>query len=431
MPPPRKAEIRKQTRLFDDFFKIDEVIVSHQELDGSMSPDQRRLVFERGDSVAVLLYNPDTNAVVMVNQFRAPSLLARRRDNPASADGWITETVAGMIDDGETPEATAVRECLEETGYKIDKPELICKFFSSPGGTSERIFLYFAEIGEADKIGKGGGNDGEDIRVLEMNANDLFCQLEKKQIEDPKLAIGAYWLQDRIRGMKPLAPATVRYQIKDRPELIVGYKTGAIDDVKGVSIWVNSENTDMMMDRFIGKTISARIRYLGANKEDETVVDDTIQESLRGVIGEQGHVKIGTVLVTESGMLLGTNQVERIFHVATVEGGPGAGVKADLEKIKACVDRVLKRADRENNRLMRIIRRSYLTSIIFPMLGAGDGGLTPESVAEHVIPIAVNYLRSSQNATLKEIYFLAFKARERSACERVLEAFRAKDILTR
>ena len=299
MPGSRRAEIHKQARLFDDFFKIDEVMVSHERLDGTISPDERRLIFERGDSVAVLLYNPETHAVVMVDQFKVPSLIARRRDNPATTDGWITEAIAGMIDGNETPEDAVIRETLEETGYRIKKPELICKFFSSPGGTSERIFLYFAEVSESDRVGKGGGLDGEDVRVVKRSAHELFEQLEKKRIEDPKLAIAAYWLQDHIRRMKPLDPSTVRFAIAEKPDLIVGCKTGTIEDVRGVSIWVNSENTDMMMDRFIGKTISARIRYLGANKEDDSVLDDTIQESLRGVIGERAHVKIGTVLVTE------------------------------------------------------------------------------------------------------------------------------------
>jgi nudix-type nucleoside diphosphatase (YffH/AdpP family) len=199
MPGPRKAEIHKRARLFDDFFKIDEVMVSHQRLDGTMSPDQRRLVFERGDSVAVLLYNPETHAVVTVNQFKVPSLIARRRDNPATMDGWITETIAGMIDGNETPEEAIIRETLEETGYRIKNPELIAKFFSSPGGTSERVFLYFAEIAEADRVGKGGGVDGEDVRVVHQSAHELFEQLENKQIEDPKLAIAACWLRDHVR----------------------------------------------------------------------------------------------------------------------------------------------------------------------------------------------------------------------------------------
>ncbi len=431
MPGSRKAEILKQTRLFDDFFKIDEVIVEHQQQDGTMSVPQRRLVFERGNSVGVLLYNADNNAVVIVNQFKVPVLIARRRDNPTTVDGWVTEAVAGMIDEYETPEEAVIRETMEETGYKIQKPVLIAKFLSSPGGTSERIFLYFAEVTDADRTGKGGGIGDEDVKVVQKSASELFDQLDRKQIEDPKLAIAAYWLQDHVRRMKPLATSTVKFKLTDKPDLIVGYKTGSIEDVRGVSIWVNSENTDMMMDRFIGRTISARIRYLGANKEEDSLVEDTIQEGLRSVIGERAHVKIGTVLVTESGMLFGTHEVERVFHVATVEGGPGAGLRADLDKLRGCVERVLRRVDQENCRLVRVLRKKFLQSIIFPMLGAGDGGLTVENVAESIIPVAINYFRATPNPTLKEIYFLAFKPRDRSACDSVLQSFCAKGVLTR
>ena len=150
------APIHKQTRLFDDFFKVDEIVVAHEQRDGTMSSDQRRLVFERGDAVAVLLYEPGTHTVIMVDQFKVPTLIAWRRDNPATTDGWITETIAGMIDPGETAEEAIIRETLEETGYRISKPELICKFFSSPGGTSERIFLYFSDVSEVDRVGAVG-----------------------------------------------------------------------------------------------------------------------------------------------------------------------------------------------------------------------------------------------------------------------------------
>ena len=60
MPETRKVEIRKQTRLFDDSFKVDEILVAHEQRDGTMSSDQRWLVFERGDAVAALLHEPDT-----------------------------------------------------------------------------------------------------------------------------------------------------------------------------------------------------------------------------------------------------------------------------------------------------------------------------------------------------------------------------------
>jgi nudix-type nucleoside diphosphatase (YffH/AdpP family) len=195
---PGRVAITRQRRLFDDFFKIDELLVSHQQIDGTMSSTQRRLVFERGDSVAVLLFNRDRRAVVVVEQFKAPALIARRRNDPATSDGWLKETLAGMVDAGETPETAAIRETLEETGYRIGTPELIGRFFVSPGGTSERVFLYFAEVRDGDRAAKGGGIGDEDIRVLFIGLDDLFRQLAQGQIEDAKLAIGAYWLQGRL-----------------------------------------------------------------------------------------------------------------------------------------------------------------------------------------------------------------------------------------
>ncbi len=427
----RRVEIRSEKHLFDDFFRIDEIIVSHQQYDGQMSADQRRLVFERGDAVAGLLFNTDTRSVVLVEQFKVPSLIGRRRDDPTTTNGWITEVMAGMINADETAEEAVIRETLEETGYEIREPKFICKFFSSPGGTSERIFLYFAKVTDSAKPGKGGGLADEDVRVIQISVNELFDRLAKGLIDDPKLAIGAYWLQGHMGELESLDPDTVRYEIAGKPGLVVGYKTGSLEYVKGVSIWVNSENTDMMMDRFIGRSISAKIRALGANKEDDNIIEDTIQESLRGMIGERAHVKIGTVLVTESGMLRSTHQVQRIFHVATVEGGLGAGVKADPNNLKACVENVLARADRENNGFWRLLRKRNLDSVLFPMMGAGDGGVPIETVVEKIIPASINYFRTTPNPTLKEIYFLAFRLRDKSACDKILEDYCDKGTLTR
>src|SRR5262249_36203483 len=65
---------------------------------------------------------------------------------------------------------------------------------------------------------------------------------------------------------RPLQPSTVSFSLKARPDLYIGYKTGALDHIKDVDVWVNGESTDMMMDRFLGRSISGRIRYLGAKK---------------------------------------------------------------------------------------------------------------------------------------------------------------------
>lgn len=198
-----RAVIERERRAFDDFFKIDEFLVSHEQIDGTMSAGQRRLVFERGDAVAVLLLNVDMKSVVLVEQFRVAVLVGRRRDDRSTTDGWIIETVAGAIDANETPQAAAIRETFEETGYQIREPRLISKFFTSPGGVSERVFLYFTEVTDTDRIGKGGGVDDEDIKVVQLAIDEMFDRLAHGSIEDPKLLIGAYWLQDHLKWRRP------------------------------------------------------------------------------------------------------------------------------------------------------------------------------------------------------------------------------------
>jgi ADP-ribose pyrophosphatase len=430
----RKVAISGQKRVFDNFFKIDEFWVSHEQLDGTMSADQRRLVFERGDAVAALLLNLDSKTVVLVRQFKLPTLVGRGRDFDATMDGWITEAIAGMINENETPEAAVVRETMEETGYQIHNPRFIAKFFSSPGGTSERIFLYFAEVRESDKRGPGGGLGDEDI-------------------EDPKLIVAGYWLQDHLKSIDDLKPATaaaksgqrgeaagggpltlstVQYAIKDNPRLIVGYKTGDIENIKGVSLWVNSENQDMLMDRFIGKTVSANIRRLGSNRSaDGTMIEDTIQDSLRTAVGQRQRVEIATVLDTVSGALK-TYGVMRILHVATVKGIVGGrGVKAEPDDLEQCTKQVLATAEARNQRLSSRILKIKHESILIPMLGTGDGGLSVEEVAKTIIPVAIKYFQSNPVSILKEIYFLAYKSQDQVACDKVLEKAQLKGTLVR
>jgi ADP-ribose pyrophosphatase len=438
----RRVDIRPPKRLLDDFFKVDEYFVSYQLYDDKKDPKTkdkmseyiRRLNFERGDAVGVLLFNVDTRSVVLVEQFKLPSLLGRRRDDPAIQDGWIVEVMAGMIGPNETAEEAAIRETMEETGYEIEKPKLICKFLSSPGGTSERIFLYFATVTDSRRPGKERiGVGDENIRVLERSVNDLFQQLEHGEIDDPKLAIAAYWLKDNMALVEDLGPGVVRYEVVDSLGHFVGYRTGSIEFVKDVHAWVNPENTDMMMDRFFGNSISAKVRYLGANKneDEDSIEEDTIQESLRDAIGERSHVKIGTVLVTGSGMLRGTHAVKLIFHVAAVEGGVDKGITADHQDLGICVGKVLAKIERENNGFWRKIWRDNIDTVIFPMMGTGEGGLRPEVAAKEIIPAAINHFISTPNTTLRDIYFSAYKLRDKSACDEVFERARNAGTLVR
>src|SRR5262249_20688471 len=96
----KEAEYDPPERVFSGFCKIDKYKVRFRRYDGKME-ECTRLNFERGDAVGVLLFNVDTRSVVLVEQFKLPTLIGRQRDDPKSQNGWIEETMAGMIRDGE------------------------------------------------------------------------------------------------------------------------------------------------------------------------------------------------------------------------------------------------------------------------------------------------------------------------------------------
>jgi nudix-type nucleoside diphosphatase (YffH/AdpP family) len=185
----KQAIVHSKKRVFDGFLKMDEAEVSYERLNGSMGKPVRRLCVERGDSVALIVYRRDTQAIILVRQFKYPTF--------EKGPGWLIEAMAGSIDPGETPEAAAKRETLEEIGYAVENLEFIARFYVTPGGSSERIFLYYAEVGSADKIAAGGGvaSEGEDIELIEFPMADLDRLL--REVEDAKTLVGLYWLQKR------------------------------------------------------------------------------------------------------------------------------------------------------------------------------------------------------------------------------------------
>lgn len=183
--------VRDRRRIFDDFFRIDEAWVSVEQRDGTMGPDARRLSFERGDSASAVVYCRDRRGVLLVHQFRFPTY--------DKGPGWITETAAGMVDEGETPEESIRREVVEETGYEVEDLEKIGTFYLSPGGSSERIHLYCAEVSSRSRAGEGGGNaeEAEDIRVVELPLEEVERRLAAGDFVDAKTVIALQWLLAR------------------------------------------------------------------------------------------------------------------------------------------------------------------------------------------------------------------------------------------
>ncbi|UCC73695.1 MAG: NUDIX hydrolase [Gemmatimonadota bacterium] len=184
-----RVKVLERRWAFEDVFKIEEAIIEHRKHDGSWSPPVRQLCFERGDSVAALLMNRGSGRLVLVNQFRYPTL--------EKGPGWITEIVAGGVPEGETPEAAIVREVREETGYGVESLEHITTFYVSPGGTSERVLLYYGEVSGEPEIAEGLGVGDEDIKVIEMSPAELWDAFLSGDQQDAKTIIALFWLRLR------------------------------------------------------------------------------------------------------------------------------------------------------------------------------------------------------------------------------------------
>ena len=176
-----KVKILNRERLLDDFFKVDVATLQYEKFNGGWSEPVRRFNLERGEAVAVLIYLEDIDRFVIIRQFRYAAF-------QRGESGWIDEIVAGVIDPGEEPVESARRECIEETGYEIERFEHIATAFSSPGITTERVYIYIGYCTSEDKNYSGGGLDEEheDIEIVELSREDACRKLLNKEFMDGK-----------------------------------------------------------------------------------------------------------------------------------------------------------------------------------------------------------------------------------------------------
>ena len=99
-----------------------------------------REVITHPGSVVVLPVLPD-GRILMIRQYRH------------AAHQYLWELVAGRIDAGESPREAAVRELIEETGYRASRFRIFLDVFPTPGFLEERMFILLAEgltAGEAE-----------------------------------------------------------------------------------------------------------------------------------------------------------------------------------------------------------------------------------------------------------------------------------------
>lgn len=237
MPPPRRTSRRASRRTltakdvhvfkkvspFKGYFRIDRYRLNHRLFEGGWSAPMTREVFERGHAVGVLLYDPDRDVVVLIEQFRIGAYavqssrgLARvtpvgmrshdERTTPRflrRVSPWLMEVVAGIVEKGESPEDVARRESREEAGCEILDLVHVCDYMVTPGGSTETVILFCGRV-RAPRHGSIHGIDveHENIRVHVVSSARALKWLDSGLVCNSMIVIALQWFRlnrDRLR----------------------------------------------------------------------------------------------------------------------------------------------------------------------------------------------------------------------------------------
>jgi nudix-type nucleoside diphosphatase (YffH/AdpP family) len=179
------------------FGVLERLTVERARFDGRRQTVARE-IYDTGDGAAILLFDPARETVVLVRQFRLPAYLKGGHDS-------VIEVCAGRLE-GIDPETRIMREAEEETGFKVRHPRRLFEGYTSPGCFGEKMTFFAAEYDAADRIGKGGGleGEGEDIEVLEPTLDEALAMVGRGEIIDVKTILLLQYA--RHAGLMPKKP---------------------------------------------------------------------------------------------------------------------------------------------------------------------------------------------------------------------------------
>jgi nudix-type nucleoside diphosphatase (YffH/AdpP family) len=181
-------KVKAKREIFKSFIKIEEGIIEYEDNKGQVHTYSRERI-NRDNASCVLIHNVEKGVFVLTKQFRFA--ISDFEKEP------IIEIMAGKFSVGESPLGAAIRESEEECGYRIkpDNIKLIASVFASPGYTTEKFFIYYATVSNADKVSEGGGleDENEYIEVLEIPEKEFITMTKEAKFKDSKTHIAAQW----------------------------------------------------------------------------------------------------------------------------------------------------------------------------------------------------------------------------------------------
>ena len=201
---PKDVEVVSKEAPFKGYFRVDRYHLRHQLHDGGIGAVILREVFERGHAASCVLYDPDLDLLVMIEQFRVGAYAANNSpwyDDETSP--WLIEIVAGIIEEGENPEDVVRREALEEAGCMVQEIEAIHHYMVTPGGSSESMFAFCGCV-DASNVGGVHGleEEGEDIRVFTETPENVFAMLVDGRIHNSMTMIPMYWFKENRKRLR-------------------------------------------------------------------------------------------------------------------------------------------------------------------------------------------------------------------------------------
>lgn len=169
-------------------YSMRRITLQHRRFAGGWSDPIVREVFERGDAVAVLPYDPETDSLVMIEQFRPGAL--RGNESP-----WMLELIAGVVEAGESDVDVVYREAMEEAACELSELVPIATVFPSAGACSEQVRLFCGRVTSAAIGGFHGlQEEGEDILVHSISRVDAMRMLNEDRIPNGHTLIALQWL---------------------------------------------------------------------------------------------------------------------------------------------------------------------------------------------------------------------------------------------
>jgi ADP-ribose pyrophosphatase len=150
LPIPHHPDvvIESEKRVWAGRFPLDVIKFRHRRFDGTMSDTRTWEVWRRGQAAALLPYDPIADAVVLIEQFRFPALVA-------GIEPTLVELPAGLCENNEDPADTIRREMREEMNLDADRTETIGAFLLTPGGADEYCHLYAGRVTAPRADGEG------------------------------------------------------------------------------------------------------------------------------------------------------------------------------------------------------------------------------------------------------------------------------------